>query len=360
MKKIVLLLIILIISKFGMTQNTVLVSANCLKFEYECFYCGKTDIYYYLIPEKLKKLEYKITIKTDEYSRVNPSYLFVPIVNATQKLNYENYHRVTFCNQSYLEWLQVCEIFPNPKIVKADKCPNNHGLDHELKLHGPVVEEVQFSLDKLVVDQELNRLKNEIQRDNEIASRKIEADKFKKKQDQKFNNLKDKISYIFNNNIRGGLNLVINNKDTSGIDSIVNGMNKIPKLMGDCFSYNYKFEIDSFEFTFMDIIKFYALSYLYVGQYEKGIVKIKKIMEVNKVCDNDDFKVYLGLAYMMNCQEFKAAAHFSNLKINANHPCGLYSKLNDLIDEMRTIHPELKCLKSARTMPILTLIMCTK
>lgn len=344
----------LLFTSYVFSQNTVDVQVNCIKFEFECFHCGKHDVYYYPIPEKLKsKIEgaEKNLFLTSAYAKYDPSFLGETIDDGAQRYSYKYYNKVTQPTKSYYMWVAASEFSLDPRIEAIDGCKDNYGGKHDIKTHEPEVVNIILNINKTLVDKGINQLKEQEQK-------VIENDKINKSRQEKFIKIQSTIKTLLYDKIFVGYNLAMN-KDTSGIDTISRALNKIAAAFGSDFNFNYVMKIDTFEFSFLELSNMYALAHLYAGAYEKGIRNITKAMESNKKLNNDDFNIYLAMAYLMNCQTLKATSKFNDIKLHSQQPCSIYGKVDKLIDDMRETHPDLKCIKKLKTMPIMTLLMCS-
>jgi hypothetical protein len=338
------------------SQNTVEVQVNCVKFEFECFHCGKHDVYYYPIPAHKVKSKFKSAEKdvflTSEYAKYDPWKLIsLEIVNEAQRYSYKYYNKVTQPTKSWLVWFTGSEFSLNPGIQAVDGCKDNYGGKHDIKTYEPEVVNIIFNFDKTLVDREINKFREQEQK-------VIENNKINESRQEKFIKIQSEIKTVLYDKIFVGYNMALN-KDTTGIDTISRALDRIAVAFGSDFNFNYVMKIDSFEFSFLELFNFYALSHLYAGAYAKGIRNITKAMERNKKLNNDDFNVYLAMAYLMNCQTLKATAKFNEIMLHSQQPCSIYGKVDKLIDDMREAHPDLKCIGKLKTIPIMALLICS-
>lgn len=354
--KLLILALFILLTNDAISQSTVDVEYSCFRYECRCFRCDKNDIYYYPIPNKLRKNSKTPSpepkILTSQYRKYDANNLFSLIIEEAEKLSYQNYNKVSIREQDYWKWLAVCDLFPAPDIVPANGCSQNYGGKHDLKYTGPEIESIVFHLSKSDVDHRLEAAKAEIQRAEE-EQKQNEERKVKMKK------IESELRDVFYNKILWGYKKAVEH-DSIGIDTIGIALTRISRMFGDKINFEFVMNIDSFNFNFYELCDLYALSHLYAGAYQRGIKNISKLINTNKLLDNDDYNIYLGMAYLMNCQALKASGIFVNTKLNSSKPCSIYDKVDKLIDDMRKSHPDLKCIKTLKTISIMALLMCQK
>jgi hypothetical protein len=335
--KLPLLLLAIVNIQFSNAQSYN-ITAKIKKFEYECFACGKKDVHY-LWDWDMNKISSNCPgYNTDKnvQGRVRDV-----VISECKKLTSEN-PGITYVDGSMLA------LFGKPKVEPVGTCARNYnGSKHDINQNSSGVDyELKTTISKEELDKWLKFYKTH--------QEKEETDKKAKEQFQlKF---ESKFAELI------AAKTAAEKGDTLGIDRYNASLNDIIKLGGGIekldFSKVYK-NSDNYQWSFRELVADLGMLYLYCGLYERGIKEITYLQE-NVDPNGERIHLILGMAYLMNCQPTKATVEWQLVKNSSYNPCSIYDKANDLIKEMKEHHPDLKCLKGLRTVPVLASLLCTK
>jgi hypothetical protein len=353
------LIILLIITHTIKTEGqTINISFDMLECTHQCYNCKKTDKYFFALPSKIDyENKRNQSINDNRYSTEDQEHIFPLTVSIADKLTLENDEGVSRLKLPSMLWYGLCPM--PPPVEPKNGCIKNYNNKHDL-LHVSV-----FDKTCRIYNHNTNILKSKL--DNEIENSKrikLEVEQNKNEELIKQNALREKIKkieVIFSKNIQPSFTK-IKNKDTTGPKEFELGIMELSALWNHKIDLYQNFKVnDSLSFQFENLFKLWLLSYLYAGNYESGIQKIQFVTKKIPDFNNNYFNSILGLAYLMNCQSIKATETLLQWKPESIILCEEYnSTINAILEEMRTQHPELDCIKSIKTLPILAAISCVK
>jgi len=333
----------------SLTAQTYDITAEALKFEYECYACGKKDVYYFWNWDMNKVTSNCPNFNTDKnvQGRVRDV-----IIAECQSLTIEEGNPGIVQLDASLIGLTT-----KPKVQPLTVCSRNTNSSyHDVNKNAVgVVYNLKTTITKDYLDKWVKFYKT--QQDKEESDQKAAQEK-KEEQEKKLREFTEKFELKFADLIKG--KNTAEKGDSTGIDLYKSALFEIIDMGGGIekadFSKIYT-NRDSFQWSLRGLVADLGMLYLYCGLYERGIKEIDYLHE--KVDPSGErIHLVLGMAYLMNCQHIKATAVWQQCKNSSYYPCEIYGKVDNLIKEMRVYRPELKCIKGLRTIPVLAAIIC--
>jgi hypothetical protein len=331
------------------------ITATILKFEYECYACGKQDVYYFwptgFFKDQSVEYEPKSNIpngKDEDIQEVIRDLIGNKCVELNRKSSnagFTSLSNSTFTGALSFGWLLM---YKRPEVETHGVCSRNmNSTKHDINKNKEGEDyPISISISKIDFDSRVS------------AKRKIKEKEEAKKSAQKEFQGKFNLSF---NKISEGIKKAKNN-DSTGIEMAYEGVDEVINMGGGSSAIDLTKQYtnsDGFVWTFRGLFEDLALTYLYCGRFERGITEIKKLRD-NYDPDGEGINTILGMAYLMNCQGGKATLIWQGIKMKSYNPCGVYDNVKNLIAAMREYQPDLKCIKMLKTTPILATLMCSK